>query len=159
MAYYSSTFQHVNGIFNVIFDSFKSHCLTNASINRMCRSITIFQIPQLQNYLSLRKRYDFFATAAVFVVKKHVMNVTNVSFQTLKAKCDLDLNIHLYLKKVLRVLILSRLLEIAIRLTNLRPTVCSFNALVALADCKEEGFDQYVSRRSCQWFCKQFGLL
>ena len=36
------TFQHVNRTFNVIFDSFKSHCLTNASINRMCRSITIF---------------------------------------------------------------------------------------------------------------------
>ena len=40
------TFQHVNRTFNVIFDSFKSHCLTNASINRMCHSITIFQIPQ-----------------------------------------------------------------------------------------------------------------
>ena len=36
------TFQHVNRTFNVIFDSFKSHCLTNASINRVCRSITIF---------------------------------------------------------------------------------------------------------------------
>ena len=32
----------VNRTFNIIFDSFKSHCLTNASINRMCRSITIF---------------------------------------------------------------------------------------------------------------------
>ena len=37
-----ATFQHVNRTFKVIFDSFKSHCLTNASINRMCRSITIF---------------------------------------------------------------------------------------------------------------------
>ena len=38
------TFQHVNRTFNGIFDSFKSHGLTNASIsiNRMCRSITIF---------------------------------------------------------------------------------------------------------------------
>ena len=36
------TFQHVNKTFNVSFDSFKSHCLPNASINRMCRSITIF---------------------------------------------------------------------------------------------------------------------
>ena len=36
------TFQHVNRTINVIFDSFKSHGLTNASINRMCRSITIF---------------------------------------------------------------------------------------------------------------------
>ena len=36
------TFQHVNRTFNVIFDSFKSNCLTNASINNMCRSITIF---------------------------------------------------------------------------------------------------------------------
>ena len=32
---YSSTFQHVNRTFSVIFDSFKSHCLTNASINKM----------------------------------------------------------------------------------------------------------------------------
>ena len=39
---YPNTFQHVNMTFNIIFDSFKSHCLTNASINRMCRSITIF---------------------------------------------------------------------------------------------------------------------
>ena len=36
------TFQHVNRTFNVIFDSFKSHCLTNTSINRICRSTTIF---------------------------------------------------------------------------------------------------------------------
>ena len=36
------TFQHVNRTFNAIFDSFKSHCLTNASINRICHSITIF---------------------------------------------------------------------------------------------------------------------
>ena len=36
------TFQHGNRTINVIFDSFKSHGLTNASINRMCRSITIF---------------------------------------------------------------------------------------------------------------------
>ena len=35
-------FQHVNRTFNVIFDSFKSRGLTNASINRMFRSITIF---------------------------------------------------------------------------------------------------------------------
>ena len=34
------TFQHVNRTFNVIFDSFKSHCLTYASMNRMFRSIT-----------------------------------------------------------------------------------------------------------------------
>ena len=34
------TFQHVNRTFT--FDFFKSHCLTNASINTMCRSITIF---------------------------------------------------------------------------------------------------------------------
>ena len=38
------TFQHVNRTFNVIFDFFKSHCLTNACINRMCRSITIFHL-------------------------------------------------------------------------------------------------------------------
>ena len=36
------TFQDVNRTFNVIFDSFKSHGPTKASINRMCRSITIF---------------------------------------------------------------------------------------------------------------------
>ena len=36
------TFQDGNRTINVIFDSFKSHVLTNASINRMCRSITIF---------------------------------------------------------------------------------------------------------------------
>ena len=36
------TFQHVNRTFNFIFDSVKSHCLTNTSINRMCCSITIF---------------------------------------------------------------------------------------------------------------------
>ena len=35
-------FQHVNRTFNVIFYSFKSRGLTNASINRMFRSITIF---------------------------------------------------------------------------------------------------------------------
>ena len=35
-------FQHVNRTFNVIFDSFKSRGLTNASINRMFRSLTIF---------------------------------------------------------------------------------------------------------------------
>ena len=35
-------FQHVNRTFNVIFDSFKSRGLTNVSINRMFRSITIF---------------------------------------------------------------------------------------------------------------------
>ena len=35
------TFQHVSRTFNAIFYSFKSHGLTNASINRMCRSITI----------------------------------------------------------------------------------------------------------------------
>ena len=35
-------FQHVNRTFNVIFDSFKSRDLTNVSINRMFRSITIF---------------------------------------------------------------------------------------------------------------------
>ena len=29
------TFQHVNRTFNVIFDSFKSHGLTNASINNV----------------------------------------------------------------------------------------------------------------------------
>ena len=36
------TFQHVNRTFHVIFDSFKPHGLTNAGINRMCRSISLF---------------------------------------------------------------------------------------------------------------------
>ena len=35
------TFQHVNRTFEVIFDSCKAHGLTNASINRMSRSITL----------------------------------------------------------------------------------------------------------------------
>ena len=33
------TFQHVSRTFNAIFDSFKSHGLANASINRMCINI------------------------------------------------------------------------------------------------------------------------
>ena len=71
---YSSTFQNASRTFNVTFDSFKSHCLTNASINRMCRSITIFQIPQSIKIIKCAYGRGTFFFRPNFNVYIHVVN-------------------------------------------------------------------------------------